>query len=368
MAIWGIGIMTAPVLGPTIGGYITEASSWRWIFYMNVPICIVGFIMTWIYIPQTKRIKEHIDVVGLILMIIGVGAMQIFLDQGNQKDWLDSNLILVLLISAVTAMVWFIVRGIPYKQNIVNLQLYRDRNFRLSSILMFLFCAACFSILTLQPMMLAQLENYPTLTIGLIMAPRGFASAVGMMLAAPLMKFVKVKYIMLAGTLLCALGSYDLAHLNLGMSYNSVMIPGIYQGIGMGLFMVPISTYALATLKPEAITEGAGLFSYSRMIGTSVGISVFSTVLSRESQIAWHRLSGQTQPFNPHMQAWLAAQHLQQQTPQAYQALTNEIYRQSSMIAYSDAFFAITLLFVIMAPLILTLKNIDMKDASPGAH
>lgn len=370
MAIWGVGIMTAPILGPTLGGFITENFNWRWIFYLNVPICLFAFIMACLFIPQSSRKKIPVDYTGLSLMVVAISTLQLFLDQGNQKDWLDSNFIVFTLLLSIIAWILFITRSLQKKkQNIVNLLIYQDRNFRLASILMFLFCGCCFSILTLQPLMLEHLLGYSPITTGIVMAPRGIASAVAMVVAVPVMKKGGGKILLFIGVACCAFGSYLLAHLNLSMSVESNFLPTWIQGFGMGLFMVPISSYSLATLASADITEGAGLFAYSRMLGTSVGISVFTTLVTRETQVIWNRLTQYTTPYNPNIQHWLGAQHLDLFSPQGQAVLQNEVARQANMVAFNDAFFVITLSFIIMLPLILRLKNVNMGEKSPlGGH
>lgn len=370
MAIWGVGIMTAPILGPTLGGFITENFNWRWIFYLNVPICLIAFMMACLFLPKSSRKKIPADYTGLSLMVVAIASLQLFLDQGNQKDWLDSNFIVYTLMISVLAWILFIVRSVQKKkQNIVNLLIYQDRNFRLASILMFLFCGSCFSILALQPLMLEHLLGYSPITTGIVMAPRGIASAVAMVVAVPVMKKGGGKILLFIGVICCAVGSYWLAHLSLNMSVESNFFPTWIQGFGMGLFMVPISAYSLATLAPTDITEGAGLFAYSRMLGTSVGISVFTTLVTRETQVVWNRLSQYTTSYNPNVQHWFSAQHLDLFSPQGQAVLQNEVARQANMVAFNDAFFIITIAFILMLPLILRLKNVSMGGKSPmGEH
>ncbi len=368
MAIWGIGIMTAPVLGPTLGGYITEHASWRWIFYINAPLCIISLLLTFWVIPTTKRQLKKLDIYGLSTMIIGVGFLQLFLDQGNEKDWFSSNFIKLSFILSITGMVLFIIRSLTQKQPLVNLKLYRDRNFSISGLILLTFCACMFSLLVMQPIMLESLFHYPVIAAGWVMAPRGLASAIAMILASVLMKRINAKYLIAVGLLLCAYGSYLMSQYNLNVDMLGNIIPGLYQGLGMGLIMVPLTTYSLATIPASQITEGAGLYSYARMLGTSVGISVISTLVTRETQINYNQLSAHTSIFNTNLHQWFNHQSLTLHSPLGAQRLAEQIATQGRMIAFNDAYLAIAIGFVILIPLSLFLQRLDFTNTDMQGH
>src|SRR3989338_2366123 len=353
MAIWGIGIMTAPVLGPVIGGFITENTSWRWIFYMNLPVCALSLILIIWVIKNTPIKKQAIDWTVLLLMAVGVGGLQLLLDQGNQRDWFESHFILLLLIVSVISLAVFIYRGLRKKNNIINLYLFFDRNFLISTVMLLLFCAALFSVLALQPIMLQQLFNYPALMAGWSMAPRGIASALGMAMVVPMMKHFGLKLPLLLGLALSGYGTYLMAHYNLQIDFAAVIWPGVIQGIGMGMFFVPLSALSLATITKQDYSEAAGLFSYGRMLGSAMGISVAATLLSRTSQMSWLQLGGHIQPFNSNLYLWLNQQYLPLNNQQTILRLTDELSRQASMVAFIDVYWIIALSFLILVPLIL---------------
>lgn len=370
MAIWGIGIMAAPVLGPTLGGYIVEHSSWRWIFYINIPFCLIGLIMTYIVIPKSTQHKlSRVDWAGLGMMVVGIGALQLFLDQGNTKDWFSSHFIVSMAMISVVTLTVFIVRGIRQKeQSLIDFTLYKDRNFAISSFLLLSLCGALFGMMALQPVMLENLFGYPAITAGWVMAPRGLASALGMMIAAPLMKKINVKWLLGIALINCAIGSFLMANFTLQISARDMVLSSMLQGFGMGMFMVPISTYALATLPKASMTEGAGLFSYARMLGTSVGISLLSTLVTRETQINWNRMGSHINTYNPNLQTWLQSAHLRLNSDLAHQMLGNQLFQQANMQAYLDAYYAIGIAFLCLLPLVLLMKNVDLSNAQMGGH
>ena len=197
MAIWGLGVMVAPVLGPTLGGIITEHASWRWVFYINTPICIAAIILAMAVIPKTKGTKQSIDWVGILLMFVTIGSLQLFLDQGNNNDWLNSNFITSLLIICIIAMILFVWHTLSIKKPAINIRIFRDNNFKLSTLCLAIFCGTQFSLLILEPIMMQTLFNYTAIISGLTLMPMGLMSGVSVSISANLMNRIKIKYILL---------------------------------------------------------------------------------------------------------------------------------------------------------------------------
>ena len=360
MAIWGIGIMVTPILGPTIGGFITEHMNWRWIFYLNVPICACSFLLSLWVIKDTKKKNIPIDWVGLILMATALGSLQMFLDKGHQQGWLDSMTIVILLVTSMSTLIVFIIRGVLRPHNIINLNLFRDNNFRTSTLLQGLFCFILFNTLFIQPIMLQSLFNYSATRIGLIMAPRGITCAIFMGMSAMLMKRYQIKTLLFCAISLTAFGNYLMTNYNLHTDLFNLIFPGIFQGIGMGLIFPPLSAASLSTMSGEDTTEATGLYNYGRMLGTSTGLSVISTFLSYEAQINWHRLSSKIHTMNPTFQYWLYVHTGSTATlsPALMKHLSATIYKQASMIAFIDVFWLQTFLSLALLPMSLMLKNI----------
>ncbi|MCX7125861.1 MAG: DHA2 family efflux MFS transporter permease subunit, partial [Gammaproteobacteria bacterium] len=196
MSIWGLGIMAAPVCGPTLGGYIVAHASWRWIFYLNAPICLLGLIMTIIVIPDSEKSDQKIDYIGIILMFTGIGCLQILLDQGNSNNWFHSNFILLMTVISLFSTVLFIIRSASHKAPVITLSIFLDRNFTLCTILLSLFCGCLFGYVTLEPIMLENLFQYTPLIAGKTMISMGLASAVAMGFSSFLMNRINVKYLL----------------------------------------------------------------------------------------------------------------------------------------------------------------------------
>ena len=368
MSIWGLGIMAAPVCGPTLGGYIVAHASWRWIFYLNAPICLLGLIMTIIVIPDSEKSDQKIDYLGIILMFTGIGCLQILLDQGNSNNWFHSNFILLMTVISLFSTVLFIIRSASHKAPVITLSIFLDRNFTLCTILLSLFCGCLFGYVTLEPIMLENLFQYTPLIAGKTMISMGLASAVAMGFSSFLMNRINVKYLLCFSLLMTAVANYYLSTLSLAATQNNFIIANIFFGFGLGLFMVPLTTYSLATMPARNITEAAGLFTYGRMLGTSVGVSLLSTLVARETQINWSQLSSHITLFNNNLQTWLNHQHESIHNPQALIQLEKTLTLQSSMIAFVDAFRLICILFICFIPLVLCLKNVKLTGNISSGH
>lgn len=368
MAIWGMGIMVAPVFGPTLGGYITEYSSWRWVFYINTPFCLLGALLTIMVVPKSKAIYQKIDWFGILLMFAGIGALQIMLDQGNNKDWFSSNIIITLAAVSIVGICWFILRSAFHKNPVINLVIFKDRNFTISTIMLAVFAGALFGLVTLEPIMLETLLGYDTVTAGLTMMPLGLFSAFGMLLASQLMSRVNIKILLTFALIFCLSGSYYLSTLTLQTMQENILIGNAITGFGMGLFMVPLSTYSLITIQEKYITEAAGLFSYGRMLGTSIGISLLSTLVTRVTQINWHELGLHISNLNSNLRLWLQHAHMKLQDPQTLAILSKEVYKQANMLAFLDAFLVIAISFIVLIFLTLFLKSVKIEGMMPGGH
>ncbi|MFZ9035315.1 MAG: DHA2 family efflux MFS transporter permease subunit [Francisellaceae bacterium] len=357
MAIWGIGIMAAPVLGPTIGGYITDGIGWRWIFYINIPVCIIAAIMTLFFIRETKREKVGIDWLGLALMVIAISALQIFLDRGNSDGWLASNFIVGLLLTWVITAIIFIIRGWWNPHNILNLHLFKDRNYTASSILLVLYTAGIFGMMTIQPLIMQTFMNYSAALSGELMAPRGIAAAIAMVFVTPLAKKIDLRLIIFIGITITAYGNYLFAQIPLMAGPWNLTWPGIVQGFGMGFFFVPVSTMALQTLPPKDLAEGSGMFSFFRNLGTSIGTSVMVTVLTQISQMAYNTLSGHIRLSNPNYHTWLQQLGFGATDPTTLAQVSNIIITQSSMIAFDTVCYLSYLFLALSLPVVFLLSK-----------
>jgi DHA2 family multidrug resistance protein len=365
MAIWGMGVMLGPILGPTLGGWLTEYLSWRWIFYINLPVGVLSLLLAARVVPDAAIVPRKLDWAGLLLASLGIAAGQFVLDRGNEDGWFSSPLIVGAALVSLLALGGFVLYALSTRaQPIFNLRLFRDRNFAASSLIIAILGLGMFGALVVQPLMLESLLGYPALTTGLVMAPRGLASMAGMVLVGRFIRHLDVRLIIGTGMALAALGSHFMTSYDLAIDPWAATWPGLLQGLGMGLMMVPLSTLALSTLPPAALSEAAGLFSLFRTVGASAGIAVVETVASRHGQMAWNQLGGHIQPFNPALSGYLAPIHLGPGDPRGVAVLTAMLAQQAQMQAVLDVFQLVTWSFVAMLPLLLLLKGNVLKSAA----
>ena len=357
MAIWGIGIMLGPVLGPTVGGLVTEHLDWRWVFYINLPVGLLNLVLVRRFIGETARRPVGTDWLGAVLMVIGIGSLQILLDRGNQEGWWQSGLIDVLTVTAVLGIVLFVVRSLSVDRPIVDLRLFRDRNLAVASGMMLVFGLGLFGTVAIQPIMLERLFSYPAEMTGLVMAPRALGSAVSMAIVARLAGHVDDRWLVGTGMLLAATGTWLMSGYSLDISPGWVIWPGVVQGLGMGAVFVPLSAMAYGSLAPAQADAGAGLFNLARTIGSAVGVSIAVTWYTRFGQAGWNQLGGHINPYNTSLHHWLAAQGIDMASPAAPALLARELGRQSSMLAFAQTFQLIAFSFLMMAPLLLLLRR-----------
>ncbi|QTR47784.1 DHA2 family efflux MFS transporter permease subunit [Thiothrix litoralis] len=357
MAFWGIGIMLGPILGPTLGGYITEHLGWRWVFYINLPVGILNLLMVWTLLQAEAGRKVRADWLGALFMAVGIGSLQLMLDQGNQKNWFDSGLIQILAAISIMTLTYFVIRSWQRPDSIVKLDLLKDRNLATSCFMMFVFGLGMFGTIALQPIMLENLLNYNAQTTGLVMAPRGLASMLGMFLVSRLINRVDLRLIIFTGFVLSATGTWMLTQKSLQAAEVDFIWNGVVQGLGLGMIFVPLSTLAYETLQAAQTSQAAGIYNLSRTIGSSVGISVATAILSHADKMSQSGLSAHITASNPAVTQWLATQHLTLNSPQAISTLASALQQQALMVAFNDTFWVVMLSFVALAPLLLLIRR-----------
>lgn len=355
MAIWGMGIIAAPVFGPALGGFITEHASWRWVFYINMPCCILGLLLIPLVIPKIQAVRERLDGLGVILMVAAVGGLQIFLDKGNELGWLDATSMQVLVLFTLLAFAALFVRNRRQAFPVIPTALYRDRNFALCSAVMLMYCAGVFSYVTLQPMMLESYFGYSAMQAGFISGPLGLASALGMALSPRLGRSLRPHQLMMIGLGMISAGLWHQSGVALTAPLQFFITTNLCIGFGMGLVMVPISTQAFASLSKAQLARAAGWFGYARMLGTSVGVSLMSTLLSHMTQVGWAELSTHVTRFNPALTSWLAQQGATHLTPVTLLHLTQTLGQQAGLTAFADAFRTLSISVALLIPFALVL-------------
>lgn len=367
MGIWGLGMMVVPVMGPTIGGFLTDTLNWRWVFYVNVPLGLVALLLASAYMPDTPAKPTRTDWIGLVLLVLAIGGLQLTLDLGNSHDWFNSMLIQALAGTALIAGVAFVYRCWDRPGAIVNLAVYKDRNFTASSVLVVTFAIAMFGIMTLLPLMLEQLMRYPAEVVGMVMAPRGATMGIFMLLIGRYVGRFDPRGMMFVGAVVLAAGTYVYALFPAEVSPGWVAIPGIIQGIGMSLFFIPSAMLAYDTL-PRHLMDGAtGLFALVRTIGGSIGVAVIGLMLARRGEYHWQVLGQHVTPYNPDMHRWLDAQGMMWTDPGAAPALVGMVMKQAQLLAFHDMFFFVSLLVMLLAPLVVAMRRTARKSPPPIA-
>jgi MFS transporter, DHA2 family, multidrug resistance protein len=358
LAIFGLGIMVAPVLGPTFGGWLIETFVWRAVFYINVPIGIFALVLAAGNVPSSPMQKIKTDWTGLGLMAVSVGALQFVLDQGQSRGWFDSHLIVVCAIVTVFTGAAFFMRGWNRPDNIVDLSLVKDRNFTAGLLAIMAYGVTLFGTVALLPLLTQRLMGYPPMSAGLLFMPRAIASAITLGITGRLLiNVIDARILVSAGIIISAIGSMMLADLNLQADAFAIAFPGVVAGIGMGLFFVPLTAAAFGQIQRDKLDEASGFFALTRGIGSSIGIAVVGWLLVRQGQVHWGQLITHVNPFNPEIPSYLDAAGLNPQSPGSMALIVGEIERQSQMLAFIDLFWFIGLVTLAILPLVLLMKR-----------
>jgi DHA2 family multidrug resistance protein len=358
MSLWGLGVMVGPVLGPTLGGWLTDVASWRWTFYINVPVGVLSLFLAYQFVPDTLRKPRRVDWVGFALLTTGIAGLQYFLDRGNQQDWFsarDIQISAVLGAFGLAAFLWY-ARSRPGRA-VLDIHIFKDRNFATACLLMLGMGIGLFGGLVVQPILLERLLDYPIVTAGLVMAPRGLATALAMLAVGRLIGRIDARVLIALGIGISAVGTYAMTFYSLDISPKWIIGPMFLQGIGLGLIFVPLSTLAYATLDRARSAEAAGIYSLVRTMGGAIGISIVSTALTRLTQTLWNQLGGHINPYNPALQGYFERLHLAPTDPHAIAILGRQLALQAEMLAMLDVFKLITWSFILMLPLLLLLRR-----------
>ncbi|MEO6928186.1 MAG: MDR family MFS transporter [Casimicrobiaceae bacterium] len=351
MAIWVMAVTIGPILGPALGGWLTEHYNWRWVFYINVPFGILSFLGILTFMPETQIRKSRFDFFGFAALSVAIGAFQLMLDRGQLKDWFNSTEIWIEAIIAGTALYLFIVHMLTTtKPAFISPALFRDRNFLTGNLFIFIVGVVLFATLALLPPLLQDLMNYPVVLTGLVTAPRGIGTLMAMVIVSRLMGKLDTRYIIAAGFALTAISLWQMTGFYLQMDVAPVIWSGLAQGLGTGFVYVPLAAITFATLSPAYRNEGTALFSLIRNLGSSIGISVVETLLTRGTQTMHARLAEQVTPYGDAFRGHaLTAQNLSM--------LNHGVSRQAAMIAYNNDFKLMMILTLCAVPLVVLLRS-----------
>jgi len=362
MAIWGAGIMVGPIIGPTLGGWLTESFNWRWVFFINLPVGILAFFGSAAYLPKIAKAARGFDFFGFAMLSLGVGALQLMLDRGGEVDWFSSMEIWIELALALTGCWVFLVHTLTADKPFIDPRIFLDRNFAAGIVFIFTIGLVLFSGLALLPPMLATIYGYPVIATGMVMAPRGVGTMVSMLLVGRLMQKIDPRALIIFGLLMTVQSLHTMSGFSPQMDSWPIITSGVVQGFGLGFVFVPLSTMAFATLDVGYRTDATALFSLVRNIGSSIGISIVTVVLSRNIQVNHSELAAAISPYNQNLVA--ASPAAAAGDPAALAQLDGLINMQALMISYVDDFRLMMFVTMLAIPLVLLLRNPRHAEAS----
>ncbi|MGB2593271.1 MAG: DHA2 family efflux MFS transporter permease subunit [Candidatus Acidiferrum sp.] len=380
MGFWGLGIVVAPMLGPVLGGWLTDSYSWRWVFYINVPIGIASLVMTSLFIfdpSYIRRASEKIDYWGIGMLAVGIATLQIVLDKGQEKDWFGTSWITVLTVVSSVVLVVFLIYELKIKNPVVNLRVFHNRTYSSGVFLMALLGVGLYGTTVLIPLVLQTLLGYPALQAGVAMAPRGLGSFIGMPVVGIIMAKFDPRKMLTVGMVVCGLTLWQISRLNLDAGFWDFCWPQFYMGLALGLIFVPLTTISMAPIRKENMGNATSLFNLVRNMGGSIGISAVSTMQTRFQQRNISTLGAHVNPYSLATRGMMnSLQHMFMSrgsdpvsaAHQASAAMFGMIEQQASMLAYNRIFLILAGLFVLMLPFIFLMHRPQAKGGPMSIH
>ena len=367
LAIFGLGIMVAPVIGPALGGYLTETYSWRMVFYINIPIGLIALVLAVGYLPKRPIADIKTDWVGMALLVLAVGALQYVLDQGQTRDWFNSKAIVAGTIIAVFSGAAFFIRGWNRAGNIIDLSLLKDRNFVAGTLAITAYGISLYGWMAIMPLFSQRLLGYSPALAGTLVIPRGLVSAIILAITGGiLIRMFDARYLVVAGLVMTALGTLPMAYFSLYVDYWSIATPGMLAGAGSGLFFVPLTAVAFASVPRAQYDEAAGVYALMRGIGGSAGIAVVSWLFVRQTQIHFSELTAHITPYNRDIIPYLGQYGLSPYSPEAAPLIMHEVGRQAQMLAFNDIFWFIAMVTLAIIPLVFLMKRPERVSLVPA--
>ncbi len=358
MGIWGLGVNFGPVIGPTLGGFLTEHLSWHWTFFINIPVGIMAVLLALRYVPDSPRRQERrMDWTGFILLGLAVGALQFVLDRGSRVDWFESHEIVLATMLCIIAFGLFLRHIMSDTEHpIFDPHIFLDRNFTVTTLTAMAVVLGLYGSMILLPIFLESLLNYPASAAGLLMSPRSVTVGFGMLLAGSLMSRVDARVLIATGMCFCTVSAVAMSRFTLNVDSWALVWPGLMQGMGVSLVMVPLSVLAYTSLPRERLAEATSVNNLMRSLGSSAGVSIAATLFSRYTQQGWQQLGGYANPLSPAVQQYLAGLHLAPDQPLGAMILAHEIAMQAAITAISKVYLWIAVVLILMLPLVFWLR------------
>jgi MFS transporter, DHA2 family, multidrug resistance protein len=380
MGFWGLGIVVAPLLGPVLGGWLTDSYSWRWVFYINVPIGLASIIMTRMFVfdpPYIRRGSSKVDYWGIGMLAVGIGTLQMVLDKGQEKDWFGTSWITALAVVSVVAIAAFIFYELRTAEPVVNLRVFKNRTYSTGVFLMAMLGVGLYGTTVLIPLVLQTLLGYPALRAGIAMAPRGLGSFIAMPLVGLIMTKFDPRKLLTLGMIVCAMTLFQFSRLNLQAGYWDYFWPQFEMGLALGFLFVPLTTTSMAPIPKETMGNATSLFNLVRNLGGSIGISAVNTIQVRRAQMNVDVLGQHVNPYDAGSRQMLGA--LQKMfvsrggdmvaaAHQARETLFRMVERQASMLAYNTVFRLLGALFLLMIPFIFLMHRPESKNGPVSMH
>jgi DHA2 family multidrug resistance protein len=358
MALWGVAVMAGPVLGPVLGGWLTEAYTWRYVFYINLPIGILAFLGMSTFLSETARnATAKLDWFGFGTLSLAIGALQVLLDRGEELDWFSSREIVIEAVIGASALYLFLVHTFTAREPFVRPSLFRDRNFAAGTLFIAIIGLTYYASLALQPPFLQNLMNYPIVSAGMVMGPRGVGTMGAMLIVGRLTGQLDTRLLLGIGLGLTAWSFYAMTGWTPDISQKTIVVVGVIQGIGLGFIFVPLSVVTLSTLPATARAEGAGLYSLSRNIGSSVGISVVNSLLTRNTQVNHADIAQHVTAVNRMFEEPMIARLWNPLTAAGRATLDAVVTQQAQIIAYIDDYKLLMVATLAVLPLLIVFKK-----------
>lgn len=366
MAIYGAGIMVGPIIGPTLGGWLTESFDWRWVFFINVPVGILALSGIAAFLPQSPLRRRRFDVFGFAMLAMAVGGLQLMLDRGEAVDWFSSLEIWIYLALTLSGMWVFVIHSMTAADPFIDPRIFKDRNFVMGLILMFVIGLTLFSGLALLPPLLQNLMGYPVITTGLVMAPRGVGTMLSMIVVGRLVNVLGARILVGFGLTLTCVALWMMTGFDVMMGQGLVIWSGVIQGFGLGFVFVPLTTLAFATLGQHLRGDGTSVFALVRNMGSGIGISVVMTVLTRMTSVNHEELASRLVADSQAVANGLPG--LLQHNPQMAAIVDGLVTQQAAMISYIDNFLLMGILTLCAFPVLLLLRNPDYSKPIQAAE
>jgi DHA2 family multidrug resistance protein len=367
MAIWGIGVMLGPIMGPTLGAWLTDNYSWHWVFFINIPIGIFTVLGLMAFMQETERQHERrFDWFGFLALAIGIGSLQMMLDRGEQLGWFDSSEILLEAAVSAAGFYFFLAHTLTTTTPFVRLELFRDRNFSAGCLFMVVIGVVLFGTMALVTPYMQNVLGYPILTAGLLLAARGVGTLVAMIIVGRLLKIIEARYLVLIGLALATFTLDQMVGFTDQTSARTIIQASVVQGFGLGLVFVPLSTVAFMTLPNHLRTEGTSILTLVRNIGSSIGISMVIAQLTNSTIRMHANLSEFVTPFNNAMQAPTVSSILDMSTASGRAIMDGMVTQQAAIIAYANDFKLLMYLTMATIPLVFFIGSSRVRAAPTG--